>query len=179
MPMQITQIFLKSLCLLSAVFAFVACKNNVSAPYQKVKVLAEEMAVLNCRLNMMQDSFDLMWVEMNQNLSENLPTTMKPDEIKNMLGVKNVPLIKMFESYQTFGDSLKQSLDIVEKTDREMVSRLHLVKNNLRALEDKKMLLFEKIHAEYPDLLDEYKSLFMAITQKKCTNESSQKSHQG
>lgn len=147
-----------------------ACKDKSADFSQEVNDLASQTAQLKCKLGQMNDSIQLAWDQMNEVLSQNIPSSMKPDEIKNMLVVKNAPLIRMFESYQTFGDSVKQALNVVEKQDQEMVTKIQMLKTDLDSLENQKLALFEKIQFQSPEKLTESRDLFASILGKACNH---------
>jgi hypothetical protein len=84
---------------------------------QKRDSLEQIQATLKFRL-------DSMWSYANDQLASILPKDMPKQERANMLALRNAPLIKMFEVYETLPASIHELIDSAYYYDKRIVKQL-------------------------------------------------------
>ncbi|GLR17469.1 hypothetical protein GCM10007940_20840 [Portibacter lacus] len=114
------------------------------APYNEFHQLINQEKELLCLLESMKDSINNDWAQINILLNEQVPEDMPAEEKNNMLKVRNADLIRMFESYQSMSDDIKEKLTETEKRDQEMGAQIINLKKELKRIESERMIFFEK-----------------------------------
>ncbi len=130
-----------------AAIGLAACSSS-SDQTEAMQALHQQETVLQCRLHAIKDSITGQWDEVNQLLTEKLPSDIPAEEKANMLKVRNANLIRMFQSYNDLDQELKSTLDQTEQLDQEMTQQITALKQELQELELRKMAFFEKIYKE-------------------------------
>ncbi len=70
---------------------------------------------------------DSMWSYANDQLAAMLPNDMPEQERANMLALRNAPLIKMFEVYETLPVSVHEVIDSAYYYDKRIVAQLEKI----------------------------------------------------
>lgn len=143
-----------------------ACTNNFTFEQELWDCAAKEQQI-RCQRQQLATETEAIWDGVVSRLTVQLPADMPQDEKRNMLAVRNANLIRMFEVYETFNDSIKQTVDVAEKADQQIVNKLAELQSQLEALENKKRTLFLEIEEASVDLAV-YKSRYEAIINEAC-----------
>ena len=100
---------------------------------------------LTCQLATMKDSITTEWDEINRLLEAHMPAEMTAEERANMLKVRNANLIRMFQSFDQMGDTVKTALSHTEAIDQQMTQRILLLKQQTQDIEAEKMALLQEV----------------------------------
>lgn len=99
-----------------------------SAAIQQDNPYANSLLQKRDSLNQLQTDLkiklDSMWTYANEKLAEMLPTNMPEQERINMLALRNAPLIRMFEVYETLPDYIHKLIDSAYYFDKQIVQQL-------------------------------------------------------
>lgn len=129
-------------------FASCAEKNSKDL-IDLIHPIMEENSNIKCELKLKRDSIKTSWDEVSDLLAANFHSGMSPDEHRNMLKLRNAPLIKMFESYESFPDSIKLRVDQTGKLDQEISQRIRNLMDQQQKLIQRFMNLTTELSSEY------------------------------
>lgn len=152
--------------------ALISCWACEKQPTQEAALLElfQKEKKLQCDLLSMKDSITFAWDSVNHLLAEAIPPDMPQEEQANLLKVRNANLIRMFQSFDDFDETVKAAVAKTEKLDQEMTQRILVLKQASNDLESQKMLLFKEIHqSKGEDELARLKSINQAILAQDCS----------
>ena len=149
--------------------AFLAGCTEKTDQGSELKRLFKEEKAIRCELQSMKAGISREWDHTVARLEASLPENMPQEEKNNMLRVRNAGLIRMFESFETVDDGVKQMLAETEKKDAAMAERVAVIKKELMKIDSQKMALFEKIsHKKGEEALSSYQAIYEEILGQAC-----------
>ncbi len=146
------------LLFLCSVFIF-SCQEN-SRYESRLVSLAQEYTVLQCQLKELHETAGKTWEEMTAILAVNLPADVPERERQYMLLSSNADHIRMFESYQSFDDSVKYALATTEKRDAELAAKVMRIKQRLTQIDEAKMKIYASDATNDNKRLKNYQQIF-------------------
>lgn len=150
-----------------------ACSDNKEAGgNEQEKKLAElidlEMS-LRCTMDSIRMAVKEEWDLVNQKLDAGVPADMPEEEKRNMLKVRNAPLIRMFESYETLDSEIRMAVDKAEEMDRFMAGRISEINRQVRNLEDQRFKIYSEVEmAGEKEGLDKIKEDYNKLLNDPC-----------
>ncbi|MCB0687958.1 MAG: hypothetical protein KDC53_15585 [Saprospiraceae bacterium] len=146
---------------------YIACVQRETSLSQLEFIALQEMH-LNCALKNLRDSIDREWTFFIYKLSNNLPSNMTDDERRNMLQLKNGPLIRMFESFANLDTTIKRSLAEMEHKDLLMTASISRVRSELNSVEEARRKIMSRIASEEPKKIGDARRIYRDVLKKSC-----------
>jgi hypothetical protein len=148
---------------------FLACRSRTS---EQLEVLALKHRDLACQLSRLQDSVQSHWTSLNVLLENHLPKEMPVEERRNILSVKNAPLIRMFESYSNLTVEVKDAVDAAEQYDFQSARQVTRIRDEIKQLEWQRMQIIGQIGAGEIETIKRARSRYAEILGGSCNQKS-------
>lgn len=130
--MHVLQHGIKLAVLACLALAPAACANRQA---EAALELSEEKRALSCRMERLNQQNDSLWNEVAASLGRALPSGMPPDERRNMIGVRNADLIRMFQSFPALDTAIRNKVMAAGEQDKKTAAEMRAVMDELAAAE--------------------------------------------
>jgi hypothetical protein len=142
-----------------------ACQKSAS---EQLDVLALKHQELVCKLARLEDSVQYHWISLNALLERHLPPDIPREERRNILTVKNVPLIRMFESYDKLEGKVKDAVNSIEEYDSQSACEVTRIRDMIKKLEFQRMEIIAMIDKGDTELIKRARQRYEDIIRGPC-----------
>ncbi|MBK8505793.1 MAG: hypothetical protein IPL46_28505 [Saprospiraceae bacterium] len=151
------------------VVILLACQSKSTG---QLDVLALKHRDLACQLSRLEDSVETHWTSLNALLENHLPKDMPLEERRNMLAVKNAPLIRMFERYNNLTVEVKDAVDDAEQYDFQSALQVTQIRDEIKQLELQRMEIIGLIGGGDFETIKRARSRYADIVREPCNQKS-------
>lgn len=150
----------KYFCFTIVVLLLVGCEANTVKGNEAAVQLMRVRDSLEQVQKELKVQLDAMWKATNTELAAMLPSGMPEQERKNMLGLNNAPLIRMFEVYDSLPSNIHQLVDKAEMMDKAIALRFQEIVEQKDANETKIEQLLLALSKESKEEFDYWNAKF-------------------
>lgn len=146
-----------------------ACgRTSPSSDEAKFQALLEQSHDLECARQTLRSELDSLWSRVADSLDARLPTDMEADERRNMIGIRNAGLIRMFEVYPSLDSSVHHLVDWAEEQDARLAAEIRQWQDQQQAHEAALHLFFGRLEEKNPQQYGQWRDSLNAIPQMPC-----------
>ena len=110
----------------------------VSSCHSDRHEIIREAQVLFCKKYRLSYSSDSAWQVMTNLLELSLPKDMDPTQRSRMMLIKNASILKSFDSYSIFSNSMKRKIDETDRFDKKIIGSLAGINFAIDSIESRK-----------------------------------------
>lgn len=159
------------LLVLSICLSVYSCDEvSTTAGTDEVESILQEIKTLHCRSNGLEERIRLVWDDVNDVLASALPESVTEEEKEMILSVKNAPLIRMFEAYDSLEPAIHQLVDSAEVADRMAVDSFAQINSRIKQLERERMQLFAEAERVSEERLESLRSRYDEVMKAPCAD---------
>lgn len=130
--------------------------------------LWENYRALYCAQLALAQETDALWDEVSAKLDAQLPADMPPDERRNMIAIRNMSLIQMFEVYPSLDTSIKVLVEKAGQEDEALVVKLRQTQQDMEAAEAEIAQFLMDLETKKAASLQEWKTRFEDVRKTPC-----------
>lgn len=146
---------------------FISCEDN--SEQSELMASFDKEKELRCQLESLKSEILQEWDGAVDMLDRNLPLSTPKNERENILSVKNANLIRMFQSYDNFPDSIKIEIDRVEQLDSKVAMQVRNLNIKLQSIKTTQDSLFNVLsNLKKSTTISQLKNTQESILKKKC-----------
>lgn len=146
---------------------FISCEDN--SEQSELMASFDKEKELRCQLESLKSEILQEWDGAVDLLDRNLPLSTPKNERENILSVKNANLIRMFQSYDNFPDSIKIEIDRVEQLDSKVAMQVRNLNIKLQSIKTTQDSLFNVLsNLKNSSTISQLKNTHESILQKIC-----------
>lgn len=143
-------------------------KNLSAEMVREGEQMIAEAATLSCTLHQLEDKTKVLWDQVVTSLDKNLPADMPEQERKNMLAVRNMDLIEMFEDYDQLDTTIHRLVREAGELDMKNAQDVLETKRKLEALEIKFGYFLQKIDKKNTTIREQWQAKFENAHHQSC-----------
>lgn len=158
----------KMMSLLFLIALFADCSNNEA----EIMDSAYKRKQLLCKMEALKFSSDSLWNGVATFLDRNLPSDLPPNERKNMIILKNAPLIKVINSYSKLDPSIKKVVEEAGNQDYLIAEQMKLTIAQFKLADSTYFKELETQEKESPARFQNIKSKINQIEKQACDHKN-------
>jgi hypothetical protein len=146
-----------------------ACNQANTASWEaEAEALLVRAQELECRRYTLHFDIQELWDLVVDSLDAKLPASVQPNERKNMLAVRNAPLIKMFKVFPKLDTAIQNLVEQAGMTDEKFADELRAVQAEIQANELEILQLLGELEKTSPKAKAQWQSAFDAARARPC-----------
>lgn len=160
------------LCLLTGIL-LAACGQEAEQPKNEAATaLLEQTRMWHCRLTELSKQSKSLWDSVSVAMDQQLPADMPADERRNILAVRNMELIQMFQVYPLLDTQVRQLVEMAGDKDVQIAQLMHAAQDSLERCDSLSQQLLMEINKKSPAELAYWKPMF---SNAQCESNNTQK----
>jgi len=146
----------------------ISCGSEHGDWTEQVGQIARAEKRILCQIDSLHLLADAAWDRFNDSLSAAFDPSASEYTKNKMLEMRNGPLIRMFQAYDSLKGNIPTLLERTEREDVRLSEQMDSLASLGKVLETQKMELFVTLETKAPDLTDTLRRYYLGIIEQTC-----------